>query len=64
MRSERYIPIVRRTLSADGSILQKIVGKETIKVDVTVNKETLNGLYVLGGMITGGILIHAFVRKF
>ena len=63
MRDRKFIPIVRRQRLSDGSILQKLVGKETIKVDVNVTKDTINGVKVIAGMITGGILFHAILRR-
>jgi len=64
MRNKIEIPIIRRERLAAGGLISNVIGKETIKLNVKVDPETITALYTVAGIVTTGILIHAVVRTF
>lgn len=64
-----YIPVIRRTQLADGSILDKIVGKinkkttaiELPQVEITFSDESTQTLYITAGILAGGLVLSKFL---
>lgn len=76
MNMKKSIPIVRRTMSADGSILQTIIGSskpgaaklqfpyEIPALEIDITPATKNILFLTAGILAGGAITSVLLNKF